>query len=192
MKAKFFNPIFAMLLLGTTSLLMWSACQPAATVAPSTGAALTDEQVKAMMDKTLDLWNNHNLAVVEELYAPDFHRTTPRSSMKGYDEFKAYHADIKKIYPDLKLTITSSWAQGDQVISKWNYTATNTGAFSENLPATGKPVSVDGVSILTLKDGKVVEDWSVWDQWGAFMAMGYKLQPPSTAAAPAEKAAESK
>ncbi|MFQ5447935.1 MAG: ester cyclase, partial [Saprospiraceae bacterium] len=143
-------------------------------------------------DKVVDLWNNGNMTVAEEIYAPDFKRISPMGTTTGIDEFKAGYDSMKKVYSDVKLTINDYWAKGDKVTVLWNFSATNTGPFAENMPATGKAFSNDGVSILTLKDGKIVNDWAAWDQLSIFTELGYTLQPPQMAEAetPAENATE--
>jgi predicted ester cyclase len=44
------------------------------------------------------------------------------------------------------------------VCMRWSSTATHT--------ATGKPLQVTGISILRFKDGRLVEGWQNWDQYG--------------------------
>lgn len=49
-------------------------------------------------------------------------------------------------------------AEGDKVALRFNITGTPKGEF-QGIPHTGKEVSIDGVDILTVVDGKIVEEW---------------------------------
>ena len=171
----------AVLLMAVTAL--FSACQQPAANPDAANEAL----LKPLTEMTLDLWNNGNMAALENIYAPDFTRTDNNGTVKSYDEFKASFENLKKVYSDFKLSLKESWVKGDKATFIWNVTAIHSGPFGEGMPATGKPVSVDGVSIFTLKDGKVVKDWAVWDQAGVFAQVGYTFTPPAVAM-PAEAA----
>ena len=107
---------------------------------------------------------------------------------KGAEEFKAAYENTKITYPDLKITMKDSWVKGDKITSLWNASGTNSGPFGEGMPATGKPINVDGTTIQLLKDGKVSEEWVFFDQATAFAQVGYTFQPPATASTKAEPA----
>lgn len=176
-------------ILQTATLLIaistvFTACQQPAANPDAANEAL----LKSLTDMSLDLWNTGNMANLEKIYAPDFIRKDDGGEVKGYDEFKASYENLKKVYSDFKLTFKESWIKGDKVTIIWNVTSVHSGPFAEGMPATGKPVTVDGVSILTLKDGKVVYDWAVWDQASIFGQVGYSIGPPAAAATPAEQA----
>jgi predicted ester cyclase len=40
------------------------------------------------------------------------------------------------------------------------------------IPPTGKQVTVSGITISRLKDGKIVEEWSNWDTLGMLRQLG--------------------
>jgi predicted ester cyclase len=40
------------------------------------------------------------------------------------------------------------------------------------IPATGKEVTVSGITISRVKNGKVVEEWSNWDTLGMLQQLG--------------------
>jgi len=184
MKKKLVSSVFSLLLL--CAVLLFTACQTGDPDAAS--EALATE----LLDKALDFWNNGNLAAAEEMYSPDFKRTTPTGTISGMDELKAYYGDVTTSLSDFKLTFTDHWTKGDKITVVWNLSATNTGPFGENMPATGKAYSSDGMTVLTVKEGKIVNDLAIWDQLNVFMQLGYNLQPPQLAKAenPAAESSE--
>lgn len=58
-------------------------------------------------------------------------------------------------------------AEGDRVCVRFRLTGTNTGHFMD-MPATGKPIKVDALALMTVSSGKVAEVPGQFDQtrWG--------------------------
>ena len=80
---------------------------------------------------------------------------------------KMYHS----AFPDEQTTIADQIAEGDIVVSRMASTATHTGEFN-GIPATGKRVTVSGIFIDRVVDGKIVERWGVFDQLGLLQQLG--------------------
>ena len=179
MKSKHFFPT-ATLLCFVATAMFFTACQPQAAVNPD---AANEVLMQSISEMELDLWNNGNMAQLEHIYTADFTRTDPFGTVKGAEAFKANYDNIKKTYPDLKVSFKDSWVKGDKMTVLWHVDATHSGPFGEGMPATGKPISVDGVDIFELKDGKVANQWVFFDQASVFAQTGYTIHPPVTAAA---------
>jgi predicted ester cyclase len=45
------------------------------------------------------------------------------------------------------------------------------------IDATGKPISVEAISIFRIADGKIAEEWTVWDALGLLQQVGAVLAP---------------
>ena len=76
--------------------------------------------------------------------------------------FKAGSAQVHKGLSDYKITIDDIVAVGDRVSIRWTGRGMHTGSmFGE--PPTGKQVTVFGMHIHRLVDGKIAEDWEVID-----------------------------
>jgi predicted ester cyclase len=54
-------------------------------------------------------------------------------------------------------------------------TGTNSGPMG-GMPASNKPVSVDGIDIIVVKDGKAVERWGIFDNMKMMQDMGMMPQ----------------
>jgi len=50
-------------------------------------------------------------------------------------------------------------------VARWIGTGTHVGELM-GLDATGKPIAVDAISIFRIADGKITEEWTVWDALG--------------------------
>lgn len=62
-------------------------------------------------------------------------------------------------------------AEGDKVMSRWSYIATNTGEFLGR-PATNRKVTDLGINIFRLENGKIVEMWIAQDSLGLLQQLG--------------------
>ena len=74
-------------------------------------------------------------------------------------------------FPDLTLTVEDQAAENDRVVTRWTVHGTHTGDFS-GIPATGKTMTMPGITIQRLKNGKLVEAWVQYDQLGLLQQLG--------------------
>jgi predicted ester cyclase len=61
-------------------------------------------------------------------------------------------------------------AEGDKVAVRWTGSGTHGGPFG-NLAPTGKQVTIRGISIARVADGKVVEEWENTDESGVMQQL---------------------
>lgn len=74
----------------------------------------------------------------------------------GIDGMKQHIIEVRKTYPDLKMTITRQYCDGDYVISEFIMEGTHKGEWLGIKP-TGKKLYITGVDIDKVADGKIVE-----------------------------------
>src|SRR5262249_61790134 len=110
--------------------------------------------------------------VAEEIYAPDFknHGLDDRL-VDHYVDLKAdqdaVHSE-KKAFPDLKMTVNNMVAECDLVAVHWIFQGTHTHGGYAGLPATGTKVSMTGITIWRIVDGKITDEWSSFNEMGAY------------------------
>jgi steroid delta-isomerase-like uncharacterized protein len=61
--------------------------------------------------------------------------------------------------------------EGDKVAVRWTFYGTHTGPFGP-IPATGKTISMSGITIYALSKGKITEARSSFDQLGMMQQLG--------------------
>jgi predicted ester cyclase len=121
-----------------------------------------------------------NLGVVDELASPDmllqYSLHEPR---RGRADIKAFMTDFRKAFPDLNFWgIADLIAEGDHVVGRWAGGGTHTGpAFSDflagSLPAnSGRTMRFTGTTVLTVRDGKIVEEVGLDDGVTALQQLG--------------------
>jgi steroid delta-isomerase-like uncharacterized protein len=90
----------------------------------------------------------------------------PNCFMHATDGDKSLEEDIRETaqyfvaFPDLKADVEDIIAEGDKVVARWTMRGTHENAIRD-IPATGKKVTVNGVTIKRMANGKVVEEWAL-------------------------------
>ena len=117
-----------------------------------------------------EIWNNKNLDAIDDLYEPDHIRRggLGEPGNDGYRQFVTLYTDA---FPDLHFTVEDIFAEGSKVVIRWTANGTHKGDLPD-IPATGTLVTVTGISIYTLKNGKIVEEWGQWDSLGLMQQLG--------------------
>lgn len=150
----------------------------------------SEKEMKALTDQIEDLWNNKDMTIVDKIYTPE---TITHNSVMGTNSgLQAIRSwiDLNGVaYPDSKLQLEGHIIQGDMMAVRYTFVATNTGPLGGPRgvsPATGKKVELSGVVIYRVANGKIVEEWHVWNNQDHLRQLGWTFTPPSAATPPAE------
>jgi predicted ester cyclase len=135
------------------------------------------EQNKAVVRRFItEVLSGGNVALADELLAPDYVNRFTGSDVAG---FKGFLAAMHSGFPDLRLELHELVAEGDSVVARFTMEGTNTGSMMGAAP-TGKKVSARGLTYYRLVNGKIVED----DPFSS-PDLAQALGIPTPAAAPA-------
>ena len=137
---------------------------------------MSTEDNKAFVRRFIEEgWNQGNVAVFDELFAPNFIFHEPAfPQVRTREEDKQWIAGILNTFPDFHIAIDDLIAEGDQVVVRLTARGTNTGDLVAPAPhpATGKHVTITGIAIARLADDKFVEIWHQVDWLGLFQQLG--------------------
>lgn len=128
-----------------------------------------------------EVWNRGNLAVVEDIVSSDIVIHMSHENIHGPDGIKQFFSMLREAFPDLQFTIEDQVAEGDRVVTRWTARATHSSAF-QGIPPTGRQVSLTGIDIDRIVNGKVVECWSFADDLGLLQQLGAIPTPEMSAA----------
>ena len=67
--------------------------------------------------------------------------------------------------------IEEIFSTGDKVVVRWTGSGTHVGEIN-GIPATGRKVAVDAISIHRMAGGKIAETWEIWDTLGFLQQLG--------------------
>jgi predicted ester cyclase len=124
-------------------------------------------------------FNEGNLAVADELVAPDFveHQNFGPHHQPGAEGVKAVIASLRRAFSDFHLEIEDLAVADDIVWLRMAGTGTNDGSFMGN-PPTGRAMRTDVFDALRVEDGRIVEHWGVPDRLGTLFQLGL-AEPPA-------------
>jgi steroid delta-isomerase-like uncharacterized protein len=83
--------------------------------------------------------------------------------LQGRDAIVAFAKSYKDAYPDMKFVVQGQRATDDVVVTKFTALGMNTGELN-GAPPTGKRIMVDLTTTQRFERGRVVEEWSTWDE----------------------------
>ena len=113
-----------------------------------------------------------NLDLMPEMATEDYVNHSPSwPDVRGLGAFRELVASMRAAFPDLHDTIEDQIAEGDKVVTHWTFAGTHKGEFM-GIPATGRKVKVEVVSISHFAGDKVVESWDYVDMLGMMQQMG--------------------
>ena len=105
------------------------------------------------------IWNQRNLNIIDELYAPDYvgHIVGAPGPVRGREALKQ---QIAAYFAAFDIHITSEFliAEGDMVVVYDTFRFKHTGAF-QGIPPTGKEATITSTDTYRIVDGKIVEQW---------------------------------
>jgi steroid delta-isomerase-like uncharacterized protein len=123
-----------------------------------------------------------DLSVAEQILAPN-HVSHDPNNPPTYQQGPRGMQDIIKIYrtafPDLKMTIDDQIMDGDRVVTRWTARGTHKGQLMEIAP-TNKNVTVTGMTVDKIQNGKIVESWVQWDMAGMLQQVGMRKESSRT------------
>jgi steroid delta-isomerase-like uncharacterized protein len=108
-------------------------------------------------------------------HAPDF-VANGEGHKASLEEDMAAAREQRKALPDMRVKVNNIVAEGDLVSVYWTASGTNTAA-GWGIPATGKSVSVHGMTLFRFERGLIQEEWSVFNMYSIMKQLGL-LPPP--------------
>ncbi len=130
------------------------------------GAAAPGDESKRIVRRYFDEWANRGDPIVaDELIATNVVLHNPPVVVNRLEDYKKSMASFHKAFPDLRFTIDEPIADGDKVVVRWTLRGTQSREY-QGRPPTGKAITVSGISIFRLADGKIQEITVNMDQPG--------------------------
>lgn len=125
-----------------------------------------------------EVWNKRKLDLVSEIISPSHALQAPNvvGSAMGPEAYKRQFALFLAGYSDLHWAIEDLIAEDDKVVACWTITGTHRGEFM-GVPPTNKKVSVEGITIHHITNGKIMDSYSNWDALGMMQQLGVVPSP---------------
>jgi steroid delta-isomerase-like uncharacterized protein len=130
-----------------------------------------------------EYWNgktNEDLAValLDELFSPDYVEEDPATpgALLGRAGLWQKRALFLEAFPDLRSRAEALLASGEYVVARWVATGTHRGEIF-GIPASGRFVTVAGISIYRLDHDRISSHGVNWDGLGLARQLGAPSHP---------------
>jgi steroid delta-isomerase-like uncharacterized protein len=113
-----------------------------------------------------EVHNEGKFEVFDELFAPDYVNHSARSGANNRQAREQSIRAFRAGAPNLHVTIDDMIAEGDKVALRWNTRGTEHGGVRTPVgvtPPTERAIDIPGVNIFRIVNGKIAEEWIVWD-----------------------------
>jgi len=134
---------------------------------------MSSEQNKQIVRRVFEEPWKGNLAVIDEFVASDYigHDPANPEALRGPEGVKGFISTYTAAFPDARITVEQQLAEGDFVATRWIGRGVHEGELM-GIEPTGKQVSVSGLTISRLENGKIVEEYQNWDVFGMMQQLG--------------------
>ncbi len=135
------------------------------------GRATTDGRLIArwvLEEPWKDNWD-----VLDRHVSPTYvgHDLAETESHPGPNGLRTHLERLVQAFPDGRVTVDDQLVEGDAVTSRWTFRGTQTGELA-GIAATGKQVTVAGMTISRIEGALVAEEWTSWDRLGMLVQLG--------------------
>jgi steroid delta-isomerase-like uncharacterized protein len=137
------------------------------------------EENKAVVRRYFrEILDGGNLDLVDQIFEPQYVLHDPSSPQEvcGLEGTKRFVGMFRSAFPDIAHTIEDQIAEGDKVVTRLRARATHDGELM-GIPPTGKGVTIEGISIWRIADGKIEECWFNYDALGLMRQLGVVPEP---------------
>ena len=129
----------------------------------------TEDDNKAIVRRWIDeAYGLGNLGIVDLLFAPEY---ASNGRHLGRDGVKAAVTMIRTAFPDITVDVEEIVAEGERVVVRVTTRGTHLGPFM-GMPATGRSMTIGGIMIYRVVDGRIVEDHEAVDEAGLLRQLG--------------------
>ena|SRR5688500_4283290 len=141
---------------------------------------MTSEQNKAIVRRFYEALVSNDLAVLNEVLAPDFVAHSFGAPGPQSREVHLQGIGVWNAAFETDFTLRDQIAEGDRVATHTTMHAIHNRGDFQGLPPTGKKVEIGGITIERIKDGRIVERWVYSDRLGVLLQHGLVPPPQST------------
>jgi len=133
-----------------------------------------ETQNKAVARRYVAAHAGNERAVLEELLPPDITVYSAGSPMNR-DGLLQSIGMFSAVASDRELAVEDQIAEGDKVLTRCTWRGIHSGSF-QGMPPTGRQIAVSAFFMQRILDGRIVEQWFLFDQLSFMRQLG--LVPP--------------
>ena len=129
-----------------------------------------EQKYKSIVHTFNEAWNTGNVKLLDDVVHPEYLKLEGDLELRGIEQLKDFVRNYRESYRDIKITYIDEVYGNEKAAI--NFTITGTPI------ETNKRFEAEGMVIFRFRDGKIIEDHSVFDQLSALKQQGYKIEEP--------------
>lgn len=94
----------------------------------------------------------------------------------GIAAFKGYYQNFLTGFSDRNFEIINVFGQNDNIMKHWRFTGKHSGDFF-GIPPTGKSVNIEGVTLVKMKNGRILQEQDFMDSTVMMQQLGLVSEP---------------
>lgn len=117
----------------------------------------TPESKKAVFRALVEMYATCNLSALNDVIASDYvgHVAAGDRDLEGFRKSILYFHDLF-IYDKDSFQVNDQFVEGEKVATRMTAHV--------KVRATGEPITLIGINLARIVDGKLVEEWNTWEQ----------------------------
>jgi steroid delta-isomerase-like uncharacterized protein len=132
-----------------------------------------NEEERSLVRRYVEAFNTKNAALLAEIVAPNYilHLPPAPQPLVGLDAAIQVLEAFATGFPDLRFTANDIVVEGERVVLHWVLEGTHRGVF-QGIPATGKKISIEGMSLHRFAGDRIAETHIVADNLAMLQQLG--------------------
>lgn len=122
-----------------------------------------------------EVWNKGREEAIDEMFAEDgiAHGLSDEDGepLGGPIGFKPFFRKFRAAFPDIEVVVEDTVTEGDKVAARCTVRGKHQ-SDSLGFAATQQPMEITGITIVRVRDGKIVEAWNNFDFMSMFKQLG--------------------
>jgi steroid delta-isomerase-like uncharacterized protein len=145
----------------------------------SAEASMSAEENKELVRRYLAAVDRRDEATLDAVLAPEYRYHVPgQPAPLDRAGLRAFVAAFQAAFPDLTHTVEDQVAEGDRVATRSTNRGTHRGELM-GMPPTGRRFAGAGINVVRIVDGRIAEEWVVFDALGMLQQLGVFPAPES-------------
>jgi steroid delta-isomerase-like uncharacterized protein len=119
-----------------------------------------------------EVWNKGRVEAIDEMLADDVVvHGLGGAAIRGREGYKPFFETMHNTFSQIEVVVDDAVEQGDTIAARCTVRGTHTGDGMGSAP-TGRRVEFSGMTMVKVKDGKMVEGWNNFDFAGMMQQIG--------------------
>lgn len=135
-----------------------------------------------------DYYNRSRLEAIDEMFDPSYVHHTPEvpGEKMNYEEYREHVLSLSRAFPHMKVAVEDQIAERDRVATRYTMYGVHEGDLP-GIPSKGREVKVAAMTIMSVKNGRIMEGWEIYDSLDMAIQLGVAQVVSTLSKEPQEK-----